>query len=238
MLTAKSIACRKNFMETVSKTGAAPVALDTADRSLQFDLTGRKVYLTGESYAGQYIPYIAYYMLEANNTDYYNVKGIQINDPSINEDSTMMYGTLLPFPWLSNKQLLTRRPPAPAVPALNKYASVFGLNDSFMADINERAVSCGYIEFLDYALSFPPPTKLPSGPNISAPGCAVWDDIVTAAITVNPCFNFYHLTDYCPYLWDELGFPSLGWGPNSTLLRLSCMHISLLTSSPRLLQPI
>ncbi|KAI7367488.1 alpha/beta-hydrolase [Hortaea werneckii] len=166
----------KNFMET-------------------FDLVGRKVYLTGESYAGQYIPYIAHYMLEANNTDYFNVSGIQINDPSINEDSVMIYSS--------------------AVQHLNKYASVFALNETFMTEINERAEKCGYFEFMDYALNFPPITKLPSGPNISAPGCYVWDDIVTAAITVNPCFNFYHLTDFCPYLWDELGFPSLGWGPNN-----------------------
>lgn len=104
---------------------------------------------------------------------------------------------------------------ASAVQHLNKYSSVFALNETFMQEINERAEKCGYFEFMDYALSFPPITKLPSGPNISAPGCAVWDDIVTAAITVNPCFNFYHLTDFCPYLWDELGFPSLGYGPNS-----------------------
>lgn len=32
---------------------------------------------------------------------------------------------------------------------------------------------------------------------------------------MNPCFNFYHVTDFCPFLWDELGFPSLGWGPNN-----------------------
>jgi carboxypeptidase D len=63
----------KNFMET-------------------FDLNGRKVYIAGESYAGQYIPYIAYYMLKANNKEYYNVKGININDPSINEDGTMIEG--------------------------------------------------------------------------------------------------------------------------------------------------
>jgi len=63
----------KNFMET-------------------FDLVGRKVYITGESYAGQYIPYIAYNMLETNNTDYYNVSGIQINDPSINHDDTLIEG--------------------------------------------------------------------------------------------------------------------------------------------------
>ena len=65
----------KNFMET-------------------FNLTGRKVYIAGESYAGQYIPYIASYMLDQNNTDYYNVKGIQINDPSINHDDTLTQGTV------------------------------------------------------------------------------------------------------------------------------------------------
>jgi len=84
-----------------------------------------------------------------------------------------------------------------------------------MTSINERAEQCGYFEFMNYALSFPPPTKLPNAPNSSAPGCAVWEDIVAAAIYVNPCFNFYHLTDYCPYLWDVLGFPSMGWGPNN-----------------------
>lgn len=57
-----------------------------------FNMTGRKVYLTGESYAGQYIPYIASYMLDQNNTDYYNVKGIQINDPSIGPDSVLIEG--------------------------------------------------------------------------------------------------------------------------------------------------
>lgn len=31
-------------------------------------------------------------MLETNNTDYYNVNGIQINDPSINYDDTLIYG--------------------------------------------------------------------------------------------------------------------------------------------------
>ncbi|KXT17005.1 hypothetical protein AC579_7413 [Pseudocercospora musae] len=166
----------KNFMET-------------------FDLTGRKVYITGESYAGQYIPYISYFMLEANNTEYYDVKGIQINDPSINEDNVLTY--------------------APSVWHLNDYSNIFGLNETFMKEINERAKKCGYFKWMETALTFPPKGPLPAAPNASAPGCAVWDDIVTAEIYVNPCFNVYHLTDYCPFLWDELGFPSLGWGPNN-----------------------
>ena len=57
-----------------------------------FDMKGRKVYLTGESYAGQYIPYIAEAMLEANDTEHFNVKGIQINDPSIGLDDTLTEG--------------------------------------------------------------------------------------------------------------------------------------------------
>jgi Carboxypeptidase C (cathepsin A) len=62
-----------------------------------FNLHGRKVYITGESYAGMYVPYIAAGMLDKNDTKYYNVKGIQINDPSINYDDTMIEGMIEPF---------------------------------------------------------------------------------------------------------------------------------------------
>ena len=57
-----------------------------------FNMQHRKVYITGESYAGQYIPYIASYMLDQNDTTYYNVKGVQINDPSIGDDGTLIEG--------------------------------------------------------------------------------------------------------------------------------------------------
>lgn len=159
-----------------------------------FNMTGRKVYITGESYAGQYIPYIASYMLDQNNTDYYNVKGIQINDPSIGLDDVLIE--------------------APAVQALDYFQSVFGLNQTFMESVNQRAESCGYNSFMEKALTFPPSGKF-TAPNSSVEGCDVWDDIITAAIYVNPCFNFYHLTDFCPFLWDEMGFPSLANGPNN-----------------------
>jgi carboxypeptidase D len=57
-----------------------------------FNLTHRDVYITGESYAGQYIPYIADYFLNETNPEYYNLKGIQINDPSIADDSILIEG--------------------------------------------------------------------------------------------------------------------------------------------------
>ena len=98
--------------------------------------------------------------------------------------------------------------------ALNYYQNIFNLNETFMADINTRADKCGYTKFMDNALTFPPKGKVPTAPSSNVPGCDVWSDIVAAAYYVNPCFNFYHLTDFCPYLWDQLGFPSLAGGPN------------------------
>lgn len=129
-----------------------------------FNMTGRKVYLTGESYAGQYIPYIASYMLDQNNTDYYNVKGIQINDPSIGLDSVLIEGA---YACDHTSRLLTVV--APAVTHLNNYANVFALNDTFMTDINARAERCGYFSFMEEALTFPPAGKF-TAPNDSAPG--------------------------------------------------------------------
>jgi carboxypeptidase D len=55
-----------------------------------FSMKGYEIYILGESYAGQYIPYIASGMLDAKDHDYFNVKGVQINDPLINVDDVMI----------------------------------------------------------------------------------------------------------------------------------------------------
>lgn len=149
---------------------------------------------------GQYVPYISSYFLDQNDTTYYNVKGIQINDPSIGSGSVLEE--------------------APAVQFLNSWNNIINLNDSFVETINARAEACGYNAFMELALTFPPAGKFPSPTslatsNISQFECDVLDEIYEAALYVNPCFNFYHITDFCPFLWDELGFPSLGWGPNN-----------------------
>lgn len=206
-----------------------------------FDMQGYDVYITGESYAGMYVPYIASHFLDLNDTSYYNVKGIQINDPSIGSGSVLEE--------------------APAAQFLRDNSVLFNLNDTTTASIYQKAEDCGYNEFLDLALTFPPSGKFPSPTSFAKSGvnvnedCDVWDDseylptsfglhflsnplspppppmplnvhnhetftdppnlVALAAIYVNPCFNFYHVTDFCPFLWDELGFPSLGWGPNN-----------------------
>jgi carboxypeptidase D len=55
-----------------------------------FDMNGYDIYINGESYAGQYIPYIASAFLDTNDTEYFNVKGVHIMDPSINYDDTII----------------------------------------------------------------------------------------------------------------------------------------------------
>lgn len=52
-----------------------------------FSLQGRKVYITGESYAGAYVPYIADAMFSANDTEYYNIDSILIYDPSTSSNA-------------------------------------------------------------------------------------------------------------------------------------------------------
>lgn len=41
-----------------------------------FGMHGYSVYITGESYAGAYCPFISSNMLDANDTDYFNVNGM------------------------------------------------------------------------------------------------------------------------------------------------------------------
>lgn len=60
-----------------------------------FNLHGWKVYLTGESYAGYYVPYIADAFKNASDTKYYNLKGIAINDPIIGNGTNQQEGTTM-----------------------------------------------------------------------------------------------------------------------------------------------
>lgn len=102
------------------------------------------------------------------------------------------------------------------VPAIQYYQNMIKLNETLMAYITEKAQTCGFTDFHDkYTTSFPPPGPIPTAPDAySVPGCDLYYAIYNAALYTNPCFNQYHLIEYCPYLHDELGL-SLGGGPNN-----------------------
>ena len=143
-------------------------------------MEGYKVYVTGESYAGYYVPYIANAMYEKQDTTYFNAKGIMIYDPSTSYDQIQ-------------EQI-------PAVNFATHWKDLFVLNDTFVEYMHAKANNCGYTQFMDEYLVFPPKGQQP-GP-MSLPGvnttsgetldsCDVFDDIFSAVSLINPCFDIY-----------------------------------------------
>ncbi|KAK5108688.1 hypothetical protein LTR62_008093 [Meristemomyces frigidus] len=154
-----------------------------------FGLQNRKIYITGESYAGYYVPYIADAMHNASDTCYYDIDSIMFYDPSTS------YSVV--------------QDDIPAVPFVDYWSGLFSFNETFMDDIHTRADACGYTNFMDLAMTFPPNGTLPTPPNVdySEQGCSIWNDIYNAALLVNPCWDVYQVATTCPILWDVLGFP-------------------------------
>ena len=95
------------------------------------------------------------------------------------------------------------------MPYVNYWDNVFALNESFMTAAQERADSCGYTDYINTYLTYPPPGPFPQ-PKNSSEGCDLLDDVFSAALEVNPCFNIYHILDTCPHLFNVLGIVNTG----------------------------
>ena len=50
-----------------------------------FGIKNFKIHVTGESYAGRYVPYISAAFLDQNDTEYYDLKGALVYDVSLPE---------------------------------------------------------------------------------------------------------------------------------------------------------
>ncbi|GIZ42732.1 hypothetical protein CKM354_000599100 [Cercospora kikuchii] len=183
-----------------STQGGTPPARDQIEVAKQFlgfwknfvdtfGLQDRKVFITGESYAGYYVPYIADAMHNETNREYYNVEGIMIYDPVLTDN--VVHGDI------------------PAVPFVDQWSGLFNLNESFMEDLYERHEACGYQKFIEEAYVFPPKGPLPTAPHLDQRNvsCRLAADVVSAVLLVNPCWDIYHVATTCPLLWDVLGFP-------------------------------
>lgn len=96
------------------------------------------------------------------------------------------------------------------MPYVNYWANVFDLNETFMAAAQERADSCGYTDYFNTYLTFPPPPGPFPTPTNSSLDCDIFDDVFAAALEVNPCFNIYHILDTCPHLFNVLGIVNGG----------------------------
>lgn len=144
--------------------------------------------MTGESYAGYYVPYIADSFITTNDPDI-SLKGISINDPIIGDGVVQQDVVIGPY--------------------LRYWQNMLYLNDSFIERYEQRDRECGYSQYLEKYLTYPPPPGpfpvLPDPYATNASTCDQFDNAYSAILQVNPCFNIYHITETCPHPYSVLG---------------------------------
>lgn len=122
------------------------------------------------------------------------LKGIAINDPIIGDGTAQQEAVVVPY--------------------VDYWQNLMFLNETFLAQIRAKADSCGYTAYLEKYLTFPPPQE--SFPILDAPSsdnnydCDLLDDVYSAVLEINPCFNIYHITETCPHPWSVLGGVNVG----------------------------
>lgn len=181
-----------------------PTARDEADVAQQFlgfwknfvdtfTLQGYKVYVTGSSYSGMYTPYISSAMLDQNDPTYFNVTGMMV------------------FDGLYSKDPIARD--IPVATFVDQWADILSFNDTFAQSLRNAAAQCGYTDYLQKYLAFPPfgvqPSVLPgqqAGSETLRPECDIFFQVYAAALELNPCFSVYEIAARCPLVFDPLGF--------------------------------
>lgn len=95
------------------------------------------------------------------------------------------------------------------VPFVQENNNLLNFNASFMADLESLHQSCGYADFIDRYMKFPPTEQQPAvnSHTVNAT-CDVFDLIDQAAFAPNPCFNIYEINQMCPIVMDVLSFPT------------------------------
>lgn len=178
-----------------------------------FGLHNKKIYVTGESYAGYYVPYISHAMLEKNNKNYYDVHGIMIYDPSTS------YNTI--------------QVDIPTVPFVDYHKQLFNLNETTLDYLHEKHESCGYADYTEKYLTFPPPGPLPYPPSANDESCGLRDYVYGAVTLTNPCFDIYQVATTCPLLWDVLGFPgSIPYQPDGATIYFNRTDVQKAINAP------
>ncbi|KAG0650120.1 Serine-type carboxypeptidase F [Hyphodiscus hymeniophilus] len=156
-----------------------------------FGIKKFKIYVTGESYAGRYVPYISAAMLDKKNTEYFDLSGALMYDPCIGS-------------WVYTQT------EAVAVPFVVQNNNVIGLNASYIAQLEELDKTCGYSEYREEYMKFPPSGVQPPKyfDTDADAACDLADAATNAAFAPNPCFNSYEINTQCPMPSDPLGFPT------------------------------
>ncbi|KII95995.1 hypothetical protein PLICRDRAFT_97584 [Plicaturopsis crispa FD-325 SS-3] len=156
------------------------------------ELKGKNFYTTGESYAGFYVPYIANWIYEHPGSVDLNLKGMWIADPSLSYDVV--------------------QDEIPALRFVQANRNVFPFTSAFMAQLQNISDTCGYTDYLDKFVTYPPAGQLPlpngtAGTFSATPACRIHSMIERAIGELNPAFDVYRVTEQWPVTWSVLGFP-------------------------------
>jgi carboxypeptidase D len=100
------------------------------------------------------------------------------------------------------------------MPYVDYWANLFYLNQTFLDTMHAWADHCGYSAYQEKYLTFPPPPGpfpvLPDPFSTDDYTCDVFDDVYSAVLEVNPCFNIYHISEVCPHPFQSLGIVNPG----------------------------
>ncbi|WQF87685.1 Putative peptidase S10, serine carboxypeptidase, serine carboxypeptidase, serine active [Colletotrichum destructivum] len=158
-----------------------------------FGTKGRKTHLTGESYAGHYIPYIGDAMIKSNQSADYNLSGALMFSPYIRSvpGDFQQHAVTLPF--------------------VDEYNNVMGLYPG-VADYYDRIKAadedCGYAKMREKHFTFPPSGLFPSGNESDA--CRISHIVYEGLAQISPCANIYHISQGCPNPSDPLLWANAG----------------------------
>jgi len=167
----------------VTATSEEEIAEDFANFFLNFQeifgISKFKIYVTGESYAGRYVPYISANFLDKNDTEHFNLTGALMYDPVIGA-----------FNYVQNQVV--------AYPFVAENNNMIGLNQSYLAHLGVLHESCGYQQYMDTFLTYPAAGLQPPTPKLNS-SCRINSLAENAAFHPNPCFNSYEINTQCKF---------------------------------------
>jgi len=150
------------------------------------------------------VPYISAAMLDEKDKTYYDLSGGLLPLPA---GTTVLILTLVLFEGALVYdavigQFLYTQEEVVAVAYVIANQNILNLNDTFLATLEGLDESCGYAALREKYLTFPPPGNHPSNyfNFTSEANCDVFDEIDSAALEVNLCFDIYEINQQCPLL--------------------------------------
>ena len=148
-----------------------------------FGIKNFKIFVSGESYAGRYVPYISAAILDKQDTTNFDLRGAMVYDPCIGQ-----------FDYVQEQ--------VPTYDFINEHSDIFGFDESFMNQLESMHKSCGYEAFQNKYLSFPPSGVMPTVKTKS--NCDIFSLAANQAQQVNSCFNIYEVNQTCPTPQDPM----------------------------------